>query len=74
MQNMETWMFANTYCGRLWWKIGWVMLVPSVLLHVPFYHSTDNMVGVLGGILCTIQCIVMMVPIILTERALRKNF
>lgn len=22
MKNMDTWLFAHDYCGRLWWKIG----------------------------------------------------
>lgn len=74
MQNMDTWKFAHHYFGRLWWKTGWVMLLSSFLLHIPFFHSTDNAVGKLGGILCTVQCFVMLVPIFFTERALKKKF
>ncbi|MGN0311672.1 MAG: SdpI family protein, partial [Lachnospiraceae bacterium] len=37
MMNMDTWNFAHDYCGRLWWKIGWIMLVPSILIHIPLY-------------------------------------
>ena len=36
MKNKETWKFAQEYCGRLWWKIGWLMLAPSAILHIPF--------------------------------------
>ena len=27
MKNMDTWKFAHDYCGKLWWKIGWVMIL-----------------------------------------------
>ena len=39
MKNMDTWKFAHDYCGKLWWKIGWVMIIPSALIHIPLYHS-----------------------------------
>lgn len=74
MKNMDTWKFAHDYCGRLWWKIGWAMLIPSVIIHFPLYNSSENTIGVVGGILCGIQCIVLMVPIFFTERALKRNF
>ena len=74
MINSNTWQYAQEYCGRLWWKIGWVMLLPSVLLHIPFYGSSENVVGVMGCILCTMQCIALIVPLYVTESALKKNF
>ena len=74
MKNKETWKFAQEYCGKLWWKAGWVMLIPSVLLHLPFYRSLANTIGALSAILCIVQCIAMIVPIFFTERALKRNF
>lgn len=74
MKNMETWKFAHVYCGRLWWKIGWVMLVFSTIVHILMYNSSEDVIGLNGGALCTIQCIILFVPIVLTERALRRNF
>lgn len=61
MKNMDTWKFAHDYCGRLWWKIGWIMLIPSIIVQFPFFNSDDNMIGVVGGILCTIQCIILII-------------
>lgn len=55
-KNMDTWKFAHDYCGKLWWKIGWLMIIPSALVHIPLYHSDENTIGVAGGILVTIQC------------------
>ena len=71
---MDTWKFAHDYCGKLWWKIGWLMIIPSALVHIPLYHSDENTIGVAGGILVTIQCIILIVSIYPTEKALRKNF
>ena len=74
MRNQETWQFANTYCGALWQKIGCILLLPTILIQIPFYHQNDDTVGLLGGILVSIQIAFMFVSIYLTERALKKKF
>lgn len=74
MKNLDTWNFAHYYCGRLWWKIGWIMFVPSFIIHLPFYYESESAIGILGAILCTLQCIIMIVSIYPTERALKRNF
>lgn len=74
MKNMDTWKFANDYCGRLWWKIGFVMIFPSVLMHIPFYRSDEETIGIVGIILVTIQVIILLVSIFPTENALKKSF
>lgn len=50
------------------------MILPSALIHVPLYHSNENTTGIAGGILVTIQCIVLIVSIYPTEKALKKHF
>lgn len=74
MKNMDTWKFAHEYCGRLWWKLGWITLVPSIFGQIPFVHSNDDVIGLVGGIICTVQCIVLIVSIFPTEAALKKTF
>lgn len=74
MKNMDTWKFAHDYCGKLWWKTGWLMIIPSVLLHLPLYHSDENTIGIAGGSLVTVQCIILIVSIYPTEKALKKYF
>lgn len=74
MKNMDTWKFAHEYCGHLWWKIGWFMLVPSILVQLPFISSTEEKIGIASGIICTIQCIILMIAIFPTENALKKTF
>ncbi len=74
MKNMDTWKFAHKYCGKLWWKIGWFTIIPSVLIHIPLYHSDENTIGIAGVILVTIQCIILIASIYPTEKALKKHF
>ena len=74
MKYRDTWDFAHIYCGRLWWKIGWMMLVPSVIVNIPFYGSTDDTIGGAGVILVTIQTAILIVSIFPTEKALKNNF
>lgn len=74
MRNLDTWKFAHDYCGQLWWKIGWIMLIPSAIVHLPFYNGSENTIGIISGILCIIQCIILAVSIFPTEQALKRNF
>ena len=74
MKNMDTWKFAHDYCGKIWWKSGWVMLIVSVLIQIPFYRSSEEVIGNLGLILCAIQLVIMISSIFLTEKALKNTF
>ena len=74
MKNMDTWKFAHDYCGRLWWKLGWILFVISLVAHILFYGASENAIANLAGILCTVQCVALVASIIPTEIALKKNF
>lgn len=74
MKNIDTWKFAHAYCGRLWWKAGWLMLVFSMIIQLPFLDKNENIVGTAGGILCMVQCAVLILSIFPVERALKANF
>ena len=74
MKNMDTWKFAHDYAGRLWWKIGLIMAVPSVIVHIPFYNASEEAVSILGIIVMTIQCIALVASILPVESALKKAF
>ena len=45
MKNNDTWRFAHMHCGRLWWRVGWVLLLLSAAVHLPFYHSDPGTIG-----------------------------
>ena len=74
MVNMDTWRFAHSYCGRLWWRVGLVMLVVSVLAHIPFYHSSEEVMGTLASILSLVQVAVLIATVFPTEMALKRTF
>lgn len=74
MKNMDTWKFAHEYCGKLWWKIGWIMIILSALIYIPLCQSDNNVIGIAGVVLITIQCIILIISIYPTEKALKEHF
>lgn len=74
MRNMDTLNFAHEYCGKLWWKIGWGILIPSIIIHIPFYKAEDNTIGAVSGILAAIQIIILTASTFPTEIALKRTF
>ena len=74
MKNMDTWKFAHEYCGKLWWKLGWLIMILTALMYIPLYQGNDNMIGIAGVVLITIQCTVLIISIYPTEKALKKHF
>ena len=74
MKNEDTWRFAHECCGRLWWRIGLVMLIPTAVVMLPFYASDKDTIGTVGMIVCFVQIAMLIVPVIFTEIALKKAF
>lgn len=72
--NMDTWKFAHEDCGRRWWKIGWCMLLPTILVQLPFYGKSEDAIGWLGIVICVVECAVLILSVIPTEVALKRNF
>ena len=74
MKNMDTWKFAHEYCGKLWWKLGWLIMILTALMYIPLYQGNDNIIGIAGVVLITIQCTVLIISIYPTEKALKEHF
>ncbi len=74
MKNNETWNFAHNYMGKLWFKYGVVLLIVSVLLMFLPIGQDEDAVGGLAAIITMVQAFVMIVPGVLTEKALKENF
>ena len=74
MKNKETWAFAHVVCGRIWRVVGWVMLVNSVGATLLMIGQDIHDVGIFGTALMGLQCVFLILPIIPTEIALRKQF
>lgn len=72
--NMDTWKFAHENCGRRWWIIGWIMFFPTFFIQIPFYHSSGDVIGWVGLVICLVECTILLISIIPTEIALKKTF
>lgn len=74
MRNMDTWRFAHNYVGKLWVNAGLVMLVPTVLAHIPLIYASESTIGWAALGIEMMQVIVLFWTIYMTERALKKAF
>ena len=74
MKNQAAWDFSHLYCGKLWRKMGWFMLPVSMIVMIPAFGKSDDIVGAVRGVVVTAECMVMLVSILLTEKALAKQF
>ena len=74
MKNRDTWEFAHQYIGKLWFRLGWIVLIPSVALLLVFFGKDIRTVGNVGMTICFLQLIPMIVPVFFTENALKKTF
>ena len=70
----ETWAFAHRFFGRLWFILGLVLLPPSIAAMLLCRAKDVNTVGLYGGLLCGAQAVVLLLPILHTEIALRRHF
>lgn len=74
MKNAETWRFAHEYCGRLWLRVGLILLAPSAVPLLCVLGRETDAVGITCAAVCGVQIAVMLLTILPVERALRKNF
>ena len=74
MRNMDTWKFAHEYFGKRWWKIGWIILLPSALVLLPLYNSKENTITVVFLVVMVIQTVFLLYPVSQTEQALKNKF
>ncbi len=74
MKNQDTWAFAQRYCGKLWWKLGWVLLAVSAAGMLPAVGKEIAVAAAAGGVLVGAQCVVLLLSIVPVERALDRTF
>lgn len=74
MKNEETWNFAHAYFGRIWYRLGWILLPVSILGMLPVLGKDKDTVGYTGMALEFMQILALIIPICFTEAALKKNF
>lgn len=74
MKNKDTWEFANKYGAKVWYICGIFMLPITVIPMLLVIGKSTDCVGIVGGIICGAQLILLIGTIFPTEMALRKNF
>jgi len=74
MLSDETWSFAHEVCGKLWIKIGRIMLIIFLVIQLPFYFLEENTIAVVGLILFILQSVVLVISIFPVEKALNQTF
>ncbi len=73
-KSSETWLFAQRYCGRLWLKIGLLITIPTILVQLPFMHSSVDTIGTATFIIEMVQVAIVLFTILPVELALRRVF
>ena len=76
MKNQDTWEFAHQVCGRVWWRMGWLLLALSTALLAwmqtrPGGERTNWLMGILVVLAEGAALILTIIPV---ERALKKTF
>ena len=74
MKNRETWEFAHKHIGSLWFRLGLILLVLSVVPMLVLFGKDVETVGNLGLLLCGVQLVPLLGSIIPTEIALKRTF
>ncbi len=74
MKNRDTWVFAHTYCGALWLKLGAVMLPLTVIAFLLLLGKGEMSITIAGLAIAFAQMIVLIASIFPTERALHRTF
>ena len=73
-KNKDTWFFAQTYCGKLWLKIGAALSIPSVIVQIPFINAGEDVLGTLALVIEFIQIAVLISSVFSVEKALKRTF
>ncbi len=74
MKSKETWDFAHRHSGRIWSVCGWILLPVSASAMLPVLGKDIDTIGIVGAAVSMAQVFVMIITIIPTEVALKKNF
>ena len=74
MKNEETWKFAHSLLGKIWFKCGLVILVISFVLMLFVLEKSEDTVGNFGMIITFAQLGSLLLSIVPVEKALKENF
>ena len=74
MKNQQTWEFAHRCCGRLWFRLGMVLLPLSLCAMLLVLGRDITQVSIWCGVIALVQMLVFLGSLVPVERALKRNF
>lgn len=74
MKNQETWEFAHKHFGKVWFYAGLILLPLNIIPLLFVIDKGTDLISTVGTVVCMVDIFVMLLSIIPTERALKKNF
>lgn len=75
MKNMETWIFAHKYSGRLLFILGLLSLPLTIIPMIFIINTSMSLIAVIGSVIMFAVMIFIFLPtIVMTEKALNKYF
>lgn len=74
MKNEETWEFAHKHFGKTWFTAGMILLPVTVAVMLALLGQDKDTVGYAGTVIMFVQTALLIILIIPTESALKKNF
>lgn len=72
MKDEKVWKIANQYCGKLWIKIGVIMLILSVLLFALICFKTIILSETILAIIVLCQIIPLLLSGVMVENKIKK--
>ena len=74
MKNRDTWEFAHRYCGKIWFICGLVLIPIASGIMLCFIGADTKTVGYMGAAMLVFPLLLIILSVILTERALKNTF
>ena len=74
VKNNDTEKFAYNFCTKYYFFTGIIMMSLSIIVMLLFISNTVSTIGLVGGIICTVQGFLSAGALLVTELALRKTF
>ena len=74
MKNEDTWTYAHKLFGDIWYKLGIVLLVLSIIASIFTIGKSDDFLGNVTIVNESIQLIVLITPIFYVEKKLKETF
>jgi len=74
MKNKDTWDFAQKHCGRIWYYMGMIMLLLSIIIMLFCIGKGTSTAKTIGVVLFGIQALFLIASIFPTSIALHKHF